>query len=56
MHIPYFQRFKFVGVSSLVGRYFYNECIVKSLKLCFPLMLMTIIYFRVYIILDFPIT
>ena len=28
----------------------------KCLKLCFPLMLRTIIYFHVYILLDFPIT
>jgi len=30
--------------------------IVKSLKLCFPIMSRTIIYIHVYIILDFPIT
>ena len=46
----------FVRVSSLVGGYFYNMYIVKCLKLCFPLMLRTIIYFHVYIILDFSIT
>ena len=28
----------------------------KCLKLCFPLMLRTNIYFHVYILLDFPIT
>ena len=50
------EEFKFVWVSSLVGRYFYNVYIVKSLKLCFPLMSRTIIYVHVYIILDFLIT
>ena len=30
--------------------------IVKCFKLCFPLMLRTLIHFHVYIILDFPIT
>ena len=34
--IPYFRIIKFVRVCSLVGRYFYNVYIVKSLKLCFP--------------------
>jgi len=57
--IPYFQNIKFVSLSSLVGRYFYNMsflCIVKSLKLCFPLMSRTIIHAHVNIIIDFPIT
>ena len=35
--IPYVRMFKFVRVCSLVGRYFINVYIVKSLKLCFPL-------------------
>jgi len=48
--------FKFVRVCSLAGRYFYNVYMVKSLKLYFPLMSRTIIYFHVNIILDFPIT
>ena len=54
--IPYFRNFKFVRVSSLVGRYFYNVCIVKKIKLYFPQMSRTIIYVHVYIMLDFPIT
>ena len=54
--IPYFWKFKLVRVSSLVGRYFYSVFMVKSLKLCFPLMSRTIIYFHAYILLDFPIT
>ena len=33
--IPYFRKFKFVRVCSLVGRYLYNVYIVKCLKLCF---------------------
>jgi len=54
--IHYMRNFKFVRVCSHVGRYFYNVCIVKSLKLCFPQMSRTIIYAHVYIIKDFPIT
>ena len=33
--IPYFRTFKFIGVNSLVGMYFYNMCIVTFLELCF---------------------
>jgi len=52
--ISYFLNVKFVRVYSLVSRYFCNMYLVKkSLKLCFPLMLRTMIYFHVYIILDF---
>jgi len=29
------------------GRYFYNMYILESLKLCFPLMSRTIIYFHI---------
>ena len=55
--IPYFQRFKFVRVCSLVGRYFYNMYIVKQVWNCvFLFMSRTIIYILVYIILDFSIT
>ena len=46
----------FSWVLSLMGRYFYIMYIVKILKLCFSLLLRTIIYFHVYVILDFPIT
>jgi len=53
---PILDIFKFVRVTSLVDRYFYNMYIVKSKKLCFPSMLRTIIYFHVYIIFGFPIT
>ena len=54
--IPCFRNCKFVRVSYLFGRYFYDIiCIVKCLKLCFPLMSRTIVYFHVYITLDFPI-
>ena len=52
--IPYFQNVQFVGVSALVGQYFYN--IVNSLELCLPLLSRTILFTHVYIILDFPIT
>jgi len=48
--IHYFRNLKFVRVGSLVGRYFY-VFIKIYLKLC-----LTIIYFNVYITLDFPIT
>ena len=54
--IPYFRNYKFVRVSSLVGRHFYTMYLIKSLKLCFPLTSRTLIYFHVYIIIDFPIT
>jgi len=43
-------------VISLLGRYFYNIYIVKMVEIVFSLLLRTIIYFHVYIILDFPIT
>ena len=43
-------------VLSLWCRYFYNSFIVKMFEKCFPLMLRTMIYFRVYIISHFPIT
>jgi len=52
----YLFNFKFVRVIYLVGRYFYNMYIVNSLKLCFPYLSRTTLYFHVYIILDFPIT
>jgi len=52
--ILYFQKIKFVRVSSLVGRYFYNRYIVNSLKWCFSYM--SIINVHVNIILDLPIT
>ena len=29
----YFRMYKFVRVSSLVGRYFYNECIVNQFEI-----------------------
>ena len=32
MLFPYFRNVRFVRVSFLGGRYFYNICIVKSLK------------------------
>jgi len=35
--IPYFRHFKFVRVSSLVGRYFYNVLIVNMFEIVFPL-------------------
>ena len=56
MWIPYFWNLEFVRVCSLDGRIFYNVYTVKSLKLYFPLVSRTIIYFHVYIISDFPIT
>ena len=43
-------------VLSLLDRYFYNMYIVECLNLCFALMARNIVYFHVYIILDFPIT
>ena len=52
----FFRIFKIVKVSSLVGRYSEIGCIVKSVKLCFPLTSRTIIYVYVNVILDFPIT
>ena len=54
--IPYLPNFKFVRVCSLVGKYFYNMYYKEKKKLCLPLISRTIIYFHVYIILDFPIT
>ena len=56
--IPYFRYFQFIRVSSLVGRYFYNmyNIIAKKFEIVFPLVSKTIVYFHVYIILDFPIT
>jgi len=33
--IPYFRKFKFVKVSSLVDRYFYNVNIVKKVEIVF---------------------
>ena len=32
---PYFRKFKFVRVCSLVGRYFYNICTVKKFEIVF---------------------
>ena len=47
----------FSWVLSLLGRYFYNMYIAKTFEIVlFFLMLRKIIYFHVYIILDFPIT
>ena len=43
-------------VLSLLGSYFYNMYIKKCLKLCFLLMLRTMICVHVYMILDFLIT
>jgi len=37
----------------ILGRYFYNVYIVKMFEIVFPLSLRTMIYFHVYIILDF---
>jgi len=53
--IPYFRNFKFVGVCTPVGTYFYKMYIVKKMKLRFPLKSSTNIYFHVYIISYIPI-
>ena len=60
-NIPYFRNeYKFIRVSSLFGRYFYNTYILIAtrLKLCSPLMSRIITYFHVYrvLVLYFPIT
>ena len=57
MPIPYFRKFKFVRVCSLVGRYFYNIYLVNKFQILFFFNVKDQkIYFHVYIILDFPIT